>query len=364
MRPSYAELLPGNEPYDSPALSLIKDVPAEIAISGLEKAQADNRPPAPRYNVEHVSTPARKYFDKPFIDYKVARLEEPEVFEATYNDKTDRPQLRSMLKMFSEDPVIKNRIDRVFLLPNRRDMSEAPLSDDLSRDFLGMAGRYRLLEEDEEISLTINMKRGVAAYKLMESRGDFDNPTLLALAREGAYSYNALFHANLRLVIKYAYHPQAHYGHMPAMDILKNAYRGLHTAIEKFDETKGFRFSTYAVNWIRNARDGGVDDEARMIRLPRNVAQSVRKIEKTRNKLATMLNREPTSEEVQAAAKVSDYEMDVAETYKGHNTPSLNMIVDDGDTELGEMLPDKDSVEEYIHDASCGEDIRRLMASP
>jgi RNA polymerase primary sigma factor len=180
--------------------------------------------------------------------------------------------------------------------------------------FLADVGRYALLTPAEEIELAKRIERG-----------DLD-------------AKQRMINANLRLVVSLARRYRG-IGELCLLDLIQEGIIGLIRATEKYDWRKGFRFSTYATLWIRQAIQRGLDDRGRTIRLPTNVAQRERKIGKLANELGASLGREPTLEELAEAAGMPP--QDVLELREARRSvASLDVPVgDDGEARLGELLP-------------------------
>src|SRR3712207_1486355 len=206
---------------------------------------------------------------------------------------------------------------RAGVAPTRYTLSElSSHTMDALQLFLNEAGRYPLLTSDEELELARRIERGDLAAK------------------------EKLINSNLRLVVSNAKRYQGA-GEMCLLDLIQEGMLGLIRAAEKFDWRKGFRFSTYATLWIRQAIQRGIADRGRSIRLPVNVAQRERKVAKFERQLASQLGREPTVEEVAAAADLTPEQ--VAEMREvARIAASLDKTVgDEGETSLGDLMPNE-----------------------
>ena len=180
--------------------------------------------------------------------------------------------------------------------------------------FLNEAGRYPLLTPAEEVELAQRVERGDLQAK------------------------ERMINSNLRLVVSIARKYQ-NIGELSLLDLIQEGMLGLIRAVEKFDWRKGFRFSTYATLWVRQAIGRALDERGRTIRVPIGIAQRERKIANAERALAAELGRPPTLEEVAAAAELEPGQVqelrDVARTVTSLEKP----IGDEGEAELGEVLP-------------------------
>jgi RNA polymerase primary sigma factor len=180
--------------------------------------------------------------------------------------------------------------------------------------FLNEAGRYPLLKPEEEVELAQAIERGDLEAK------------------------ERMINSNLRLVVSIARKYQG-VGSLSLLDLIQEGMLGLIRATEKFDWRKGFRFSTYATLWIRQAIGRALDEQGRTIRLPINIAQRERKIANAERDLSTELGRPPTVEEIAAAADLKPVQVaemrELARTVTSLDRP----IGEDGDSELGDLLP-------------------------
>jgi RNA polymerase primary sigma factor len=198
------------------------------------------------------------------------------------------------------------------------------------------AGRYPLLKPKQEIELAKRIEKGDLAAKEL------------------------LVNSNLRLVVSIA---RRYVGHgLPMTDLVQEGMLGLIRATEKFDWRKGFRFSTYATLWIRQSIQRGLDNSARVIRLPANIAQRARKVGRVRGDLAKELERDPTIEEIAEAAVLEPEEV-AAILEVDYTPPSLNSpIGEDDGGELGHFIAaEGPSVEEEVQAGILSAEVARAV---
>jgi RNA polymerase primary sigma factor len=177
--------------------------------------------------------------------------------------------------------------------------------------FVNQAMRYPLLTAAEEVELAQAIERGDLAAK------------------------ERLINSNLRLVIKFA---RRYQGHGLALgDLVQEAMLGLIRAAEKFDWRRGYKFSTYAVLWIKQSIQRGLDNTGREVRIPAHIAQRERTVNRVTNELTTELNRDPSDEEVANKAKLPLDEVMAVRDLTRVTTSLDTPVGDEGDTTLGEL---------------------------
>jgi RNA polymerase primary sigma factor len=204
--------------------------------------------------------------------------------------------------------------------------------------FMHRAGRYRLLTAAEEVALAKRIERGDKAAK------------------------ERMINANLRLVVSIA---KRYLGHgLPLGDLVQEGAIGLNRAVEKFDWRRGFKFSTYATWWIRQACQRAISNQSTTIRVPTHVHERRVKLSRIRNELQTRLGREPTREELAEGASFTlrqvDEALDAAEASISLNQP----VGSDGDAELGNLFGDASASdpEEEAAESWRTQAVRRALA--
>ncbi|HEV3360213.1 MAG TPA: sigma-70 family RNA polymerase sigma factor [Pseudonocardiaceae bacterium] len=237
---------------------------------------------------------------------------------------------------------------------------------DLVRVYLNGIGKTALLTAAQEVELAKRIEAGVFAQHMLETgtklspkrRGE-----LAALVRDGGVAKNHLLEANLRLVVSLA---KRYTGRgMPLLDLIQEGNLGLIRAVEKFDYAKGYKFSTYATWWIRQAITRGMADQSRTIRLPVHLVEQVNKLARIKRDLHQQLGREATHEELGkevglTAEKVADL-LDHA-----RDPVSLDMPVGaEEDAPLGDFIEDSEAAdaESAVISGLLQDDLRRVLAT-
>ena len=222
------------------------------------------------------------------------------------------------------------------------DLDEAATSADLVRVYLNEIGKVALLTAADEVELAKRIEAGLYAEHLLSSSNDFTaarKRELRAVVIDGERAKDHLLRANLRLVVSLA---KRYTGHgMPFLDLIQEGNLGLIRAVEKFDYTKGFKFSTYATWWIRQAISRAMADQSRTIRLPVHLVEQVNKLQRIRRELNQELGREANHAEL--AHQLDITEERVRELIDlSRDLVSLDQTVGaDDDASLGDFIADE-----------------------
>jgi RNA polymerase sigma factor (sigma-70 family) len=225
--------------------------------------------------------------------------------------------------------------------------------EDLVRLYLEDVGRHDLLTKDDEIRLAQAIEAGTAAREKLETTKKLtptQRRTLRREIRHGDEAHRQFVNSNLRLVVSIAKKYQS--SGLPLLDIVQEGNLGLIHAVDKFDWRKGFKFSTYATWWIRQAIQRGIANSARVIRLPVHAGDMLTALLKLRASLEGSLGRTPTLAELAGEAELP-LEKVVEVLRYAVDTVSLDEPVrDDGDAELGDFVEDRNAVAPFEHAAT------------
>ncbi|MGH9251615.1 MAG: RNA polymerase sigma factor [Acidimicrobiales bacterium] len=249
------------------------------------------------------------------------------------------PRLRTTNLALVEDEPLE--VETVVIRPSWGSSERAP---DLVRQYLREIGRVPLLTAAEEVELARSIEAGLFAEDRLENAVGLDE-TLRSELRQlvllGRESKRNLIEANLRLVVSVA---KRYVGRgLPLLDLVQEGNVGLIRAVEKFDYIKGYKFSTYATWWIRQAISRSLADQSRTIRMPVHVVESMNKVLRVQRRLLQELGHDPTPEELAAetgieTARVIDLLSFAYEPISLH-TP----VGETNDNELGDLIEDADS---------------------
>ena len=240
-------------------------------------------------------------------------------FTVSDSDETDEPAQRVTVAGATADPV---------------------------KDYLKQIGKVALLNAAEEVDLARRIEAGLYAQHQLETESE--NLTskmrrdLHSLAIDGQHAKNHLLEANLRLVVSLA---KRYTGRgMLFLDLIQEGILGLIRAVEKFDYTKGYKFSTYATWWIRQAITRAMADQARTIRIPVHMVEVINKLARVQRQMLQDLGREPTPEELAKELDMTPEKVVEVQKY-GREPISLHTpLGEDGDSEFGDLIEDSEAV--------------------
>ncbi|WP_037363642.1 sigma-70 family RNA polymerase sigma factor [Amycolatopsis orientalis] len=243
--------------------------------------------------------------------------------------------------------------------------AQSPAAD-LVRVYLNGIGKTALLTAADEVELAKRIEAGVFAQHMLDTAEDLTpqrRKELRALVRDGHTAKNHLLEANLRLVVSLA---KRYTGRgMPLLDLIQEGNLGLIRAVEKFDYSKGFKFSTYATWWIRQAITRGMADQGRTIRLPVHLVEQVNKLARIRRDLHQQLGRDATHEELSAESGIPVHKIsDLLD--QSRDPVSLDMPVGtEEDAPLGDFIEDSEATdaESAVISGLLQDDLRRVLAT-
>jgi len=242
---------------------------------------------------------------------------------------------------------------------------QSSVMGDSVHTYLKAIGRRQLLTAAQEVELAKRIEAGLyAEHKLETESGlsDSDREGLELVAEDGRRAKAHMLEANLRLVVSVA-KKYADRG-LSLLDVVQEGNLGLIRAVEKFDYTKGYKFSTYAMWWIRQAIQRGFADSARTIRLPVHVLEMLSKLSRVERDMHQRLGREPTPEEL--AVELDKSPAQVQELLRTSRQPiSLDSTIgEDGETRIGDLIEDTDSPEasELVDRQLMADQLRRALS--
>ncbi|MGV1005780.1 MAG: RNA polymerase sigma factor [Candidatus Nanopelagicales bacterium] len=244
--------------------------------------------------------------------------EETEAFEISDADVEDEPQQQVTVAGATADPV---------------------------KDYLKQIGKVALLNAEQEVELAKRIEAGLFAEEKLNSQEHLDpqlRKDLGWIAEDGRRAKNHLLEANLRLVVSLA---KRYTGRgMLFLDLIQEGNLGLIRAVEKFDYTKGYKFSTYATWWIRQAITRAMADQARTIRIPVHMVEVINKLARVQRQMLQDLGREPTPEELAKELDMTPEKVVEVQKY-GREPISLHTpLGEDGDSEFGDLIEDSEAI--------------------
>ncbi|MDD4866488.1 MAG: RNA polymerase sigma factor, partial [Mycobacterium sp.] len=299
---------------------------ADLSLDDLEEGAADDGDLDPG-DAEEAAAPAAAAGDAP--------ADEDEIAEPSEKDK-------------SSGDFVWDEDESEALRQARKD-AELTASADSVRAYLKQIGKVALLNAEEEVELAKRIEAGLYATQLMAEmaeRGDklpaAQRRDMMWICRDGDRAKNHLLEANLRLVVSLA---KRYTGRgMAFLDLIQEGNLGLIRAVEKFDYTKGYKFSTYATWWIRQAITRAMADQARTIRIPVHMVEVINKLGRIQRELLQDLGREPTPEELAKEMDITPEKVLEIQQYAREPISLDQTIGDEGDSQLGDFIEDSEAV--------------------
>jgi RNA polymerase primary sigma factor len=234
-------------------------------------------------------------------------------------------------------------------LRQARKDAEMTASADSVRAYLKQIGKVALLNAEEEVDLAKRIEAGLYAAERLRQADEANEKLPLQvrrdlrwIVRDGERAKNHLLEANLRLVVSLA---KRYTGRgMAFLDLIQEGNLGLIRAVEKFDYTKGYKFSTYATWWIRQAITRAMADQARTIRIPVHMVEVINKLGRIQRELLQDLGREPTPEELAKEMDITPDKVLEIQQYAREPISLDQTIGDEGDSQLGDFIEDSEAV--------------------
>ncbi|HEY3683879.1 MAG TPA: RNA polymerase sigma factor [Streptosporangiaceae bacterium] len=282
------------------------------------------------------------------VDLEIEEVE-LEVIEET-DDTEEAPPVKAKE---AEGPATRksDSEDEAFIVTEDDDdapaaqVAAAGATADPVKDYLKQIGKVPLLNAEQEVELAKRIEAGLFAEEKLaedvlpvEARGDLE-----WIAEDGRRAKNHLLEANLRLVVSLA---KRYTGRgMLFLDLIQEGNLGLIRAVEKFDYTKGYKFSTYATWWIRQAITRAMADQARTIRIPVHMVEVINKLARVQRQMLQDLGREPTPEELAKELDMTPEKVVEVQKY-GREPISLHTpLGEDGDSEFGDLIEDSEAIQ-------------------
>jgi RNA polymerase primary sigma factor len=308
---------------DVPEVAMADDAVAEVTVAETPMAGAPKAPAARKSRAKAKAEPA------PAAPKAAAKGDDEDANLA--DDDLAELEAEAEASVFSEGVDLDD---------------QTPAMGDSVHTYLKSIGRTSLLTAEQEVDLAKRIEAGLFAEHKLDSEPDLDpglRRDLELVAEDGRRAKAHMLEANLRLVVSVAkkYSDRG----LSLLDVVQEGNLGLIRAVEKFDYTKGYKFSTYAMWWIRQAIQRGFADSARTIRLPVHVLEMLSKLSRVERDMHQRLGREPTPEEL--AVELDRTPDQIEELLRTSRQPiSLDSTIgEDGETSIGDLIEDVDAPE-------------------
>ncbi|MEZ5095212.1 MAG: RNA polymerase sigma factor [Nocardioides sp.] len=347
----------------APAKAAAK-APVKAPVKATAKAPAKTAPKAPAKATKASGAPPAKTTPRTTAK-KAAAAAETEAPQAVVLDDLEPakvgPDGKKILPDLDDaqfeqdvaaDPTIKEDEQQAFVVSAADDTDEpeqqvmvAGATADPVKDYLKQIGKVPLLNAEMEVELAKRIEAGLFSEEKLGKGGKMSEKMLEELewiAEDGRRAKNHLLEANLRLVVSLA---KRYTGRgMLFLDLIQEGNLGLIRAVEKFDYTKGYKFSTYATWWIRQAITRAMADQARTIRIPVHMVEVINKLARVQRQMLQDLGREPTPEELAKELDMTPEKVIEVQKY-GREPISLHTpLGEDGDSEFGDLIEDSEAI--------------------
>ncbi len=329
--------------------STAKKAPAKKAAAKTAKGDEPAAPAAKKT----AKAPAKKAASKKKADEVEVTVAAPVIGPDGKKVLPDVPD-EQFEKDLAEDPTLKEEEDesKGFVISAADDTDEpiqqvmvAGATADPVKDYLKQIGKVPLLNAEMEVELAKRIEAGLFSEEKLAAGGKLTEKAreeLEWISEDGRRAKNHLLEANLRLVVSLA---KRYTGRgMLFLDLIQEGNLGLIRAVEKFDYTKGYKFSTYATWWIRQAITRAMADQARTIRIPVHMVEVINKLARVQRQMLQDLGREPTPEELAKELDMTPEKVIEVQKY-GREPISLHTpLGEDGDSEFGDLIEDSEAI--------------------
>jgi RNA polymerase primary sigma factor len=313
----------------------------DLADPGGDNAAAEIGGPLPAARIEMTHSGVAR--DEPRAPQEAAGEQEPGAGQGDVTAAAGRPP-QAAGEQSQDEPLVSG--DDAEDLPAAQ-VAAAGATADPVKDYLGQIGRVALLNAGQEVELARRIEAGLFAdHKLAEGSGVLpagQSTDLEQVAEDGRRAKNHLLEANLRLVVSLA---RRYAGRgMLFLDLIQEGNLGLIRGVEKFDYTRGYKFSTYATWWIRQAITRAMAEQSRTIRLPVHMVEAISSLARARRQMLQDLGREPTPGELAAELDMTPEKVIEVQKY-GREPISLHTpLGEDGDSEFGDLIEDSEAIQ-------------------
>jgi len=337
------------QPHDDLGAAAPGDVPGDLAVVDLDDAD-DLDEAVDLENFDDLSTDDEELSDALVTDLEIAEAteevvaDEPEAAVPGAGEEEAAGQPEDKVPGAEGD-------DEIFVFGDDDDdlpaaqVAVAGATADPVKDYLKQIGKVPLLNAEQEVELAKRIEAGLFAEEKLAEGGLSEDQRidLEWIAEDGRRAKNHLLEANLRLVVSLA---KRYTGRgMLFLDLIQEGNLGLIRAVEKFDYTKGYKFSTYATWWIRQAITRAMADQARTIRIPVHMVEVINKLARVQRQMLQDLGREPTPDELAVELDMTPEKVVEVQKY-GREPISLHTpLGEDGDSEFGDLIEDSEAIQ-------------------